>query len=74
MTQDLVALSSTWIDMLRDGDASGYDGDRSRAAMALAVAFVNAGLTFNDWYHELTDPRKPCGIVVPHGQEWKTSK
>lgn len=51
------SLQGQWVDMLRDGDASDYGGDRSRAAMALAVAFVNAGKTYNDWHEEMTDPR-----------------
>lgn len=53
MSRQRRALAAKWIDLLRSGDAQDYDGDRSRAGMALAVAFVNAGWPLSEWMFEM---------------------
>lgn len=49
-------LPARWIDLLREGDTRGDYRSRSEAAMALALAAVNAGWQHADWHAALTDP------------------
>lgn len=49
-------LPARWIDLLRAGDTRGDYRSRSEAAMALALAAVNAGWQYPDWHAALTDP------------------
>jgi DNA-binding MarR family transcriptional regulator len=48
-------LSGRWLSLLRSGDTSSYGGDRSRAAMALATAYVNANIPRHEFIEALAN-------------------